>query len=154
MEHIPIMSIQLDKEFKQDFAPDIKISVVQNGNDLNNWIVPVKVAFEMDDCMALRYQQCLEQAHTRFIHFTAENNGLIVAAASLFLHDEIAGLYNLAVLPEFRRQGIAKTLHYARLNEAKSRGYKHATLQATPMATALDNSLGFVTHSELSMYKC
>ncbi|KTD64092.1 GNAT family N-acetyltransferase [Legionella spiritensis] len=153
MQHVPMMSIQLNKEFKQDSVPDIKISVVDNGNDLSHWIAPVKVAFEMDDRMALRYQRCLEQAHRQFTHFTAKKNGLVVAAASLFLHDEIAGLYNLAVLPEFRRQGIATALHYARLNEAKSRGYKHATLQATPMASALDNALGFETHSELSIYK-
>lgn len=54
MQHVPMMSIQLDKEFKQDSVQDIKISVVQDGNDLNNWMVPVKVAFEMDDSMALR----------------------------------------------------------------------------------------------------
>jgi GNAT superfamily N-acetyltransferase len=154
MQHVSMMSIPLDKAFKQDPIQDIKISVVENSKDLSAWIAPVKIAFEMDDRSALRYQRCLEHAHHQFIHFIAKKNGLIVAAASLFLHDEIAGLYNLAVLPEFRRQGIATALHYARLNEAKSKGYKHATLQASPMASTLDSSLGFETHSELSIYKC
>lgn len=84
-----------------------------------------------------------------------EGNWLpIVATASLFLHDEIAGLYNLVVLPEYRKQGIGTVLHYTRFNLAKDRGYLHATLQATPMASALNNSLGFETHSNLSIYKC
>lgn len=154
MQHVPMMSIRLDKEFKQEPAPEITISIVENGKDLSHWIAPLKVAFTMNDSTALRYQHCLEHVHGQFIHFIAKKNGTIVAAASLFLHEEIAGLYNLAVLPEYRKQGIGTALHYARLNEAKNRGYKYATLQATPMAAALDSSLGFETHSELSIYKC
>jgi ribosomal protein S18 acetylase RimI-like enzyme len=154
MQHVPVMSIQLDKDFEQKTISEISISVVEDGKDLNDWIDPVKVAFEMDDSAALHYQKCLEHAHPQFIHFTAKKNNHVIASASLFLHNEIAGLYNLAVLPEFRRQGIATALHCVRLNEAKNRGYKHATLQASPMASELGRALGFEIHSELSIYKC
>ncbi len=70
------------------------------------------------------------------------------------MHDETAGLYNLAVLPECRKQGIGTVLHSARLAYGAESGYMHATLQASPMATTLDKSLGFDTLSEISVYRC
>ena len=155
MEHVPVMSIRLDKEFKQHLPPNITIEIIENGNDLSDWVLPVQVAFQMDDEMALHYRRRLEQASEQFVNFIVKHDKQTVAAASLFLskEKEIAGLYNLSVLPEYRKQGIGTALHYARLNEARSRGYQYATLQATPMASELDKAIGFQTHSELTIYK-
>ncbi len=154
MQQVPIMSIELDKEFKQESPPKVTISIIKNGTDLNDWIIPIQTAFQLDEKAASRYRYCLENAQDKFVHFIAKDNEKVVAAASLYLHDDTAGLYNLSVLPEYRKQGIGTALHYARLNEAIARGYKYATLQATPMATALDETLGFKIQSELSIFKC
>lgn len=154
MQQVPIMSIVLDKEFTQEAPPKITISMIKGGTDLSDWIVPVQTAFQLDDKAAARYRYCLEQAPDHFVHFIAKDNEKVVAAASLYLHKDIAGLYNLAVLPDYRKQGIGTALHFARLNEAKSRGFAYATLQATPMAAALDAALGFEIQSELSIFKC
>lgn len=154
MQGVPMMSIRLDKEFNKQTAPDVKISMVVNNQDLQEWMEPIKISFSLSDPMASRYRQCLENAPDRFIHFIVKKNDLVIGAASLFLHNEIAGLYNLAVLPDCRKQGIGTALHHARLNEAKRRGYQYATLQATPMAAGLDSSIGFTTLSEIVVYKC
>jgi len=153
MQSVPMMSIHLDKEFKRETPPSISICMVENGRDLTDWISPIKIAFAMNEKTAFHYQRSLESVHKQFKHFMAKREGRVVAVASLFLNSEIAGLYNLAVLPEYRKQGIGTALHYARLSEAKKMGYQYATLQATPMAAALDASLGFETHSEISIYK-
>lgn len=154
MNQVPVMSIALDREFKQESPPKVEISIIKNGGELSDWIIPVQVAFQLDEKATSQYRYCLEQTKDKFVHFIAKDQEKIVAAATLYLHDEIAGFYNLAVLPEYRKQGIGTALHYARLNEARIRGYAHATLQATPMASALDGSLGFKTESELSIFKC
>lgn len=154
MQQVPVMSIELDKEFHQDQPPKVQISCIKNGADLSDWIIPLKIAYQLDENAALRYRYCLEKMQEKFVHFIARDNGKIVASATLYLHDDSAGLYNLSVLPERRKQGIGTALHYARLNEARTRGYKYATLQATPMASKLGESLGFKTQSELSIYKC
>lgn len=152
LQKVPVMSMQLDREFKQKSTPDITIEILKS-NNLSDWITPVQTAFEMDSTMALCYRNCLEKNSDKFIHFLAKSGERIVGAGSLFLHTEIAGFYNVSVLPEYRRKGIGTALHFARLNEAKNRGYDYATLQATPMAAKLGRDLGFKTHSELSIYR-
>lgn len=154
MQHVPVMSIQLDKEFKQEKPPAVEISMVSDNANLSDYIKPVQVAFQMDDKAARRYRQCLEQMQDQLVHFVVKSSEQIIGAGSVFFHEEMAGLYNLSVLPEFRKQGIATALHYARLNEARKRGYQFATLQATPMAASLDASIGFKVESQLSIYKC
>jgi len=152
IEKIPVMSIRLDRVFEQKNPPkNIIITKVENGRDLSEWITPVQVAFELDTTAALRYRTCLENASDKMVHFIARKQGHVVGAASLYLHDEMAGFYNLAVLPEHRQLGIGTALHYVRLGEAQRRGYTHATLQATPKASKLDASLGFEIHSEVSI---
>lgn len=153
MEKVPVMSIKLDKEFRQNPVPDVQIEILSDGTHLNDWIQPIQIAFEMNDAVAKQYQTCLEKNAKHFVHFIAKTDNKIIAAASLFLHKDIAGLYNLAVVPEYRTKGIGTALHCARLNEARKQGYNYATLQATPMATHLDESLGFEKLSELTIYK-
>jgi hypothetical protein len=52
------------------------------------------IAFEMDKSMALQYKNCFENLHDKFIHFIARKDNQLIASSSLFLHNEIAGLYH------------------------------------------------------------
>jgi GNAT superfamily N-acetyltransferase len=113
----------------------------------------VKIAFSMNDTIAAAYQRCFELAGPQFIHFVVKKGDTAVASASLYLHEEMAGFYNISVLPEFRKLGIGSALHNTRMNAAKEKGYTYATLQATPMAAHLGTNLGFQTHSEVNIYQ-
>lgn len=153
MEHVPMMMVDLDCEMTVRLPNGFVIERIQAGRDLSAWIHPVSVAFAMTPEMVAAYQRCLESASDEFIHFSVKKSGQVVAGASLYLHPETAGFYNLGVLPEFRKQGLGTALHYARMNAAREKGYAHATLQATPMATHLGESLGFKACSEVTIYK-
>jgi N-acetylglutamate synthase-like GNAT family acetyltransferase len=153
MEHVPMMMVDLDKEMAVNLPTGFVMERVQNNHDLSAWIQPVAVAFSMTPEMALAYQRCLESASDEFIHFVVKKEGVVVAGASLYLHPETAGFYNLGVLPEFRKQGIGTALHHVRMNAAREKGYANATLQATPMAAHLGASIGFETCSEVTIYK-
>ncbi|HEY7137304.1 MAG TPA: GNAT family N-acetyltransferase [Acidimicrobiia bacterium] len=70
-------------------------------------------------------------------------DGLAVAGAWGFLHRGECGLYAVGTVPEWRRRGLARTLVAHVLADARSRGARTATLQSTPMARTLYESLGF-----------
>lgn len=154
IERLPVMAIHLNKSLEKKSTTQFEIEIAGNNVDLREAFVPVQTSFEMDDAATACYLEGLENAPEKFVHFVAKKDDRIVGFASLFLHHEIAGLYNLAVLPECRKQGIAMGLHVARLNEAKKREYRYATLQATPMAASLGQAAGFEKYSEISIYKC
>jgi GNAT superfamily N-acetyltransferase len=125
----------------------IEISRVQHKSDLEDWVIPIAISFSMSDSSAMRYLEIFESLHETqpecFLHFVAKSEGKVVAAATLFLEGEVAGLYNGATLASYRNRGILTALGATMLNEAKARGFKKATLQASPMSINLCHKAGF-----------
>lgn len=68
-------------------------------------------------------------------------------AGSLELHGEIACLFGLTTLADFRRKGVQQTLIAARLNHAGTRGVRVATIGSRPGAGTERNvrRMGFQT---------
>ncbi|HVU56750.1 MAG TPA: GNAT family N-acetyltransferase [Puia sp.] len=77
----------------------------------------------------------LMKAHPELTQqFVALWSGQVVGHASLFLttgEDGVAGLYDVAVAPSVRGQGIGKALVRAACLYARARGYRYAVLNAT-----------------------
>jgi predicted acetyltransferase len=61
----------------------------------------------------------------------------------MLLHAEVAGIFAVATLAEARRRGIGTALTLVPLLEARRRGYRVSTLQATPMGFPVYRRLGF-----------
>jgi GNAT superfamily N-acetyltransferase len=141
--YVPMMAISTATEISSELASEIEIIQHQNCNTLSDWMRPLCKAFHFEDAVAKQVQHALEIMSASFQHFAAVHEGKIIATASVFLEGDVPGLYNLAVLPEFRNRGIATALHQARLNFLRTTGYTYATLQATPMAAELDKRIGF-----------
>lgn len=70
-------------------------------------------------------------------------NGTIVATTSLLLKDGIAGIYNVATLPEARRKGIGAAMTLAALNDAQAAGCQRAILAASEIGYPIYQRLGF-----------
>jgi len=67
----------------------------------------------------------------------------MVATGSLIISDGIGGFYNMATLNEYRRQGLCRAMHHARLQYLKKQGIKTAVVQTSPMATNSALNIGF-----------
>jgi GNAT superfamily N-acetyltransferase len=75
-----------------------------------------------------------------------------VATSLLYLGGGVAGIYNVATLPEVRRQGIGSALTVAPLLQARHWGYRIGTLQSTPMGLNLYRRLGFREYCTFQAY--
>jgi ribosomal protein S18 acetylase RimI-like enzyme len=59
------------------------------------------------------------------------------------VYGDDCGIYAVGTAPEWRRRGIARTLVQHALADSHRRGARTASLQSTPMAVTLYESLGF-----------
>lgn len=73
----------------------------------------------------------------------AEQNSRAVGTGLIYESGEIAGVHMVGVLPAARRRGVARKIMTHLLHQARSRGLRHAALQASPMGEGLYRELGF-----------
>ena len=64
----------------------------------------------------------------------------------------VAGLYNVATLPEARGKGIGAYMSFAPLLEAREDGYRIGILQASDMGRSVYERLGFQDRGRLISY--
>jgi ribosomal protein S18 acetylase RimI-like enzyme len=70
-------------------------------------------------------------------------DGENVAAAMAFDHDRDCGIYNVGTLEHARRRGLGSALTARHVYDARRRGCRTASLQATAMAERLYGAVGF-----------
>jgi GNAT superfamily N-acetyltransferase len=89
---------------------------------------------------------------TPFQTFLAFLNGEPVATSQLCLSAGVAGIYNVATLPEARGRGIGSAMVMALLLAARQHGYHVGILQSSQMGYTVYRNLGFQDFGKLSVY--
>jgi GNAT superfamily N-acetyltransferase len=76
-----------------------------------------------------------------------------VATAELTLGGDVAGLYNISTLTEWRGRGFGTALTVRPLLDARAEGYRTAILQAAPAGVSIYRRVGFAPFGDIREYK-
>ena len=146
----PWMAASLSALPSSPAVPDnFHIERIYDSRGLEDWTLASAAGFGMPVRMAHIWQAAyLAQgfeldAHS--IHFIGYLDDQPAVAATLLLSPGIAGIFDVATVPRFRRQGLASAITHAAMTWAREVGYRRACLQASAMGVSLYQRLGFRT---------
>lgn len=85
-------------------------------------------------------------------HYAVIKDGQMVATSILFLHEDVAGIYAVATMPDHRGKGLGAHVTAEPLRLAWEEGYRTGLLQASEMGAPVYKRIGFQTHGEMALY--
>ena len=134
--------------------PGLKIVPVDGEQVLKQWIHVASIGFRIDESFEKAWFDFFTDAiiDKRFQTYLALLDGKPVATSQLFLSEGVAGIYNVACIPDARGQGIGSAITLAPLLEARQLGYRIGILQASKEGYNAYRRLGFQDFGKLSVY--
>jgi GNAT superfamily N-acetyltransferase len=137
--------------------PRLEITRVANEAQLQDWAAVAGGAFGEP----AEIQQARIAVHAAFgfaedaplQRYIARLDGKPVAMSELFLAAGVAGIYDVATVPQARRQGIGAAITHVPLLAARARGYRVGVLEASPMGEPVYRRLGFEEYCRFTLYE-
>jgi len=127
--------------------PDITVEAVSDLPALSAWSRVLCDAFGAPRAFGDAFGELIGtiglDASAAFRHFLGRVEGEPAATCSVFYGAGVAGIYDVATLPEWRRRGLGGAVTRAALAEARARGYRVAVLQSSARGASLYRGLGF-----------
>ncbi len=156
-DEAPGMAIDLHSLDEQlSLPPRLTIERVGDVETLKTWLCVMVGGSELpEDGLALLLDVATRHVfrHETAVHYyLGLLDGRPVATSLLYLGGGVAGIYNVATIPEARRQGIGSALTLASLLDARAWGYRIGILQSTAMGLDLYRRLGFKEYCTFRAY--
>ncbi|MGJ7913021.1 GNAT family N-acetyltransferase [Neobacillus sp. LXY-1] len=148
-----LMALDIDNfQPLSDPIPELIIKPVRNKFDSKRFTKCCSTAFEIPEFLSETLTEIWSKQHVNLEHYVGYVNGTAVATATIFYSNGVAGIYNVATLPEFQGKGIGVEMMTAILLIAKLEGYKTAVLHSTLVGLRLYERLGFQSYGEMRQY--
>ncbi len=156
-DEAPGMAIRLHEAVLDAPGPsDLTVQGVIDGDGLARWIDTMVAGSELPDTvrelLVGLYTQRGFSRQKDVRYYLASRDGQPVASALLFLGEGAAGIYNVATVPDARRQGIGAAVTATALRAARELGYAFGVLQTSQMGYNVYRRLGFQEYCRFSLY--
>jgi ribosomal protein S18 acetylase RimI-like enzyme len=133
-------------------SADVLVDEVRTQPDLEDWCTVYEATHQMAAAQAAfcrAVYSSLLTAQSPLTHFVVREEGVPVAVASIFLHGDHAGVYNVATVQRARGRGLASAVTSGALRHAYRQGYRNAMLGSEEAAMGIYRRLGFQPCGEL-----
>jgi GNAT superfamily N-acetyltransferase len=156
-QEAPGMALDLSIVERGPAPPDdLSIERVGDKAHLEQWGRVFTAAFEIPDYVGGFFVAVMEHLGLDDLkplqHYLGYWGGELAACATLFTHEGVAGIYNVATLAEFRGKGIGSSLSRHMLEEALASRCRLAILHATPKGLPVYVKLGFSSYCTIRAY--
>jgi GNAT superfamily N-acetyltransferase len=148
------MILDLDKQTIPKGTAPLAIRRVLTDEDLRQFVDVLVLAYESDSTVAPGMEKILQTGGMigPIFHFLGFEEGEVVTAGSLFICEQMAGIYHIGTVPHARGRGYATSLMQSILQFAKEKGCKSSFLTSTPMANGIYQRLGYEPVSKFHLY--
>lgn len=155
---VPCMAADLSNVLSEiTFSENISVKEVKDKSDLFLWEDISFHGFEMPPRTREQFVNFVSsfnldtQSPQRL--FLACLDGKPVATSLLFTHNNSAGIYYVATLPEYRNKGCGLRITQAAMQAAMQAGFQDIILQATPSGVKVYTRTGFREYCRAEIYK-
>ncbi len=90
---------------------------------------------------------------TPWRHYLARLEGQPVGTATVFLDDDVAGIYFVFTLPTMRGRGVGSAIMETLLADARAEGARLAVLTSSALGTPLYRRMGFTECCSIGIYE-
>ena len=151
---MPGMAVNLDNLNESLPMPSgLNVQRVTDDETLKQWSKTCVAGFGMPDYVGDVFCDFMHYVDPdTVLAYLGWRNGQPVATSLLLLAAGVAGIYNVATIPEARRQGIGAMMTLTPLCDARERKYKVGILQASEMGADVYRSLGFQEYCKIGQY--
>lgn len=122
-----------------------EITKVTEESDLSDFISVFVSTFGVPEDMAEQVMPPSMLNDDAIHSFIGRVGGTPVATGTLLRSDTVAGVYNIAVIENFRRRGIGEAITWETLKAGQQAGCRMGALSSTEMAVPLYQQMGFET---------
>lgn len=133
-------------------SPDLWVSHVQTQTELESFRLILSNVFyiSQSEVELIMGEKVLGVPYVR--HYLAWLRGTPVGTTSLVLTGNVAGIWNVGTLTEYRRHGIAAMLMHRAVSDAAALGYPSTMLLSSTEGIPLYERLGYETISTMRMF--
>ncbi|MDD5232894.1 MAG: GNAT family N-acetyltransferase [Syntrophales bacterium] len=154
---VPGMAADLHLIGSVDSAlPGFDFREVKDKEGLGAWIDIFRDVFEVPSQASRFFSIAMARAGfgpgRPYRHFLGCRGDKPVACSSVFMGESAAGIYNVAVAPEFRGRGVGAAMTLKPLDSAREAGLRTAILHSSEMGLPVYKKLGFREYCRLDVY--
>jgi hypothetical protein len=141
----PGMALALDALSEPAAPASLSIARAEDLETFSTWNRIFAAGYEIPPDMAEHFYDLIVALgrDETLQHYIAYLDGVPVATSSLWLAAGVAGIYNVATLPEARGQGSGAAVTIAPLRDARAKGYHAGILQSSEMGFKVYQQIGF-----------